>query len=78
MSSEELDDLIQIIKNEHPLSGQRIIISILRAKGISIQTWKIRESIHPVDPINTVVRWNQKHPRWIYSVPGPNSLWHDD
>ena len=54
--------------------GERIIIGILRAKGISVQRWKVRESIHGVDPVNATIRWIQKHPRWIYSVPGPNSL----
>ena len=37
MSNEELDDLIKSIKNEHPLSAERIIAGILRAKGISVQ-----------------------------------------
>ena len=35
LSNKELDNLIKSIKNEHPLSGERIIIGILRAKGIS-------------------------------------------
>ena len=26
----------------------------------------------------SAVRWIQTHPRWIYSVPGPNSLWYND
>ena len=56
MSNEELDDLIKSIKNEHPLGGERIIIGILRAKGVSVQRWKIRESIHRVDPINAAIR----------------------
>ena len=58
--------------------GKRIITGILRAKGVSVQRWKVNESIHRVDPINAAVRWIQKHPRWIYSVLGPNSLWHND
>ena len=37
MLNEELDDLIKSIKNEHPLSGERIIIGILRVKGVSVQ-----------------------------------------
>ena len=37
MSNEKLDDLIKSIKNQHPLSEERIIISILRAKGVSVQ-----------------------------------------
>ena len=57
MSNEELDDLIKSIKNEHPLSGERIIVCILRAKGVSVQRWKIRKSIHCVDPISAAVRW---------------------
>ena len=65
MSNEELDDLIQSIKNDHPLSGERIIIGILRAKGVSVQRRKIRERIHRVDPVNAAIRWIQKHPRLI-------------
>ena len=57
---------------------ERIKIGILRAKGVSLQRWKVRESIHCVDPINATIRWIQKHLRWINSVPGPNSLWHND
>ena len=78
MSNKKLDDWIKSIKNGHPLSGEKIIIGILRAKGVSVQRRKIRESIHSMDPINAAIRWIQKHPRWIYSVPGPNSLWHND
>ena len=37
VSNEELDDLIKSIKNKHPLSGERIIIGILRAKEVSVQ-----------------------------------------
>ena len=37
MSIEEQDELIKIVKNEHSLSGKRIIIGILRAKGASVQ-----------------------------------------
>ena len=78
MSNEKLDDLIKSIKNQHPLSEERMIISILRAKGVSVQRWKIRESIYRVDPINVAIRWIQKHPRWMCSVPYPNSLRHND
>ena len=74
MPNEELNGLIKSIKNEHPLTGEKIMIGILRAEGVSVQKWKIRESIHCIDLINAVIRWIQKHPKWIYSVPGPTSL----
>ena len=66
--------LLRRIKNY----GERIIVGILRAKRVSVQRWKVRESIHCVDPINATIRWILKHPRRIYSVPSPNSLWHND
>ena len=37
MSNGALDYLIKSIKNEHQLSGERIIIGILRAKGVSVE-----------------------------------------
>ena len=46
MSNEELDDLIKSIKNEHPLSGGRIIIAILRAKEVSVQRWKLYHRVY--------------------------------
>ena len=63
MSIEEQDELIKIVKNEHSLSGKKIIIGISRAKGVSVQRWKKRESIHCVDPMKAAIRWIQKHPR---------------
>ena len=49
----------------------------LISKGYHVSRSKIRASIHRVDPINTALRWVRKTPRHIYSVPGPNSLWHN-
>ena len=78
ISKDKLNLEVKDIKDHHPLAGERMIIGFLRAKGITIQRWKVRESIHTIDPLNCVTRWLEKNPRWIYSVPGPNSLWHND
>ena len=43
MLNEELDYLIKSVKNEHRLSEERIIIGILRAKGVSSEMENKRE-----------------------------------
>ena len=69
VSEENLDNEVIKIKKCHPLAGERMIVGILRSKGWHLQRRKVRESIHRVDPLNTVKRWLQKNPRWVYSVP---------
>ena len=78
ITENSLDVILSEIKNLHPYSGERTIIGILRSKKMQIQRWKVRESIHRIDSINTALRWIRQNPRFVYSVPGPNSLWHND
>lgn len=71
--SEDLLDLeVRKLKESHPLAGEKMVIGILRSKGLHCQRSRVRESIHRVDPVNTTKGWLQKNPRWVYSVPGPN------
>ena len=37
--------------------GEKIKLGILRAKRVSVQRWKVRESIHCVNPINATIQW---------------------
>ena len=78
ITDEELDKEIADIKKNHPLAGERMMIGFLRGKNYHLQRQRVRDSIHRVDPVNAINRWLQKNPRCIYSVPGPNSLWHND
>ena len=78
ISDSDLDKVILEIKHLHPLSDEVVIRGILRARSIRIQRHRVRKSIHRVDPVNTALRWIRKNPRMVYSVPGPNSLWHND
>ena len=75
---DKLDSVIKDIKNTHPSSGERLIEGFLDGRGIRVTRERLRASIHRVDPINTALRWVRKTPRHVYSVPGPNSLWHND
>ena len=78
ISDKDLDTKVQEIKRDHPLIGERMLIGMLRSSGTFVQRWRIRNSIHRVDPLNVSLRWLRSNPRWIYSVPCANSLWHND
>ena len=71
INDEDLDQIKIEIRKNHPLSGERVIIGLIRSRGMHIQRVRIRASIHRVDPVNAAVRWIRKNPRGVYSVPGP-------
>ena len=66
------------IKAEFENSGERMVIGILRSRGIHVPRQRVRDIIRRIDPINTALRWRAMHPRYQYDVPGPNALWHID
>lgn len=78
ISENALDVVVASIKQAHPNDGERLMIGHLRNRGIVLPRSKIRASIHRVDPINTAIRRSITVRRRVYSVSGPNSLWHID
>ena len=78
MSPEELNRETIALKEKHPLIGEKIVIRFLRSKELRVQRGSVLDSIHTADPFNCINRCLQKNPRWVYSVPGPNSLWDND
>ena len=68
--------IMQDTKEEFPDIGERLLMGMLHSKRIRFSRETLREVIHDIDPINTVLRWSTKIVRRSYSVPGPNSLWH--
>src|SRR6478609_9464543 len=59
-------------------TGERELIGHIHALGYKVQRFRVRNSIHATDPINTALRWFDPINRRPYSVPSPNSLWHID
>ncbi|KAG1925077.1 hypothetical protein F2P79_025774 [Pimephales promelas] len=76
----ELDRLVMTIQREHPRCGYRMMRAFLQARGHLIQFFRIRESLHRVDPEGTQLRAlaNRTLHRRQYSVPSPNCMWHID
>ena len=60
INDEDLDRIIIEIKKNHPLPGERVIMGLIRSRGIHIPRARIRTSIHSVNPVNATLRWIKK------------------
>ena len=71
-----LMQIVEDLRQELPSIGQSMVAGQLRALGIYVPRWRIREAVRRSDPLSTALRWHGVTSRRPYSVPGPNSLWH--
>lgn len=73
----ELLRLMREMRSEFPEMGEVMVLGRLRALGYSVVRDRVRRAIRETDPINTALRATTGPlARRVYSVPGPNSLWH--
>ena len=78
ISDADLDRQMEVIKNNHPNDGERMVIGRLRSLGFVLPRARVRASIHRVDPENTAIRRTVTIRRRVYYSEGPNSVWHID
>ena len=80
ISDEELDNVVKHIKQEFNNSGYRMIIGLLRGRGLQIPQRRVIECLRQVDIEGVIVRTLQLGIiyRRKYCVYGPNALWHID
>lgn len=79
ISDEELDSLLQGYMSRHGYTtGEAYLVGYIRSLNLKVPRDRVRESLTRVDPRNTSLRWACVITRRLYSVPGPNSLWHID
>ena len=76
IDDDQLDEVVCGIKQQMPDCGERMLMGNLQSRSVFVPRWRIRNSLHRVDPIHTPLRWRARIQRRPYSVPGPNSLWH--
>ena len=74
----ELDDTVAEILEDSPNAGEVMINGQLRAHGITMQRYRLRQSLYRVDPISRSLRQAVVIVRREYRVPGPNALWYND
>jgi hypothetical protein len=73
-----LDAIIQEINQEHPHSGVAMVMGHLVSRRLFVQRHRVRASLKRCDPLSSSMRWGLTARRRVYSVEGPNSLWHID
>lgn len=78
ISSAELETCVRDIMRLTPYSGETYVRGALRARGINVQRWKIRDVLHTIDPISRAIRRRFAIQRRAYNVRRPNNLWHID
>lgn len=76
LTNDELKTTIRDISTSTPNAGERYIIGSLRARGIRVQRWRIRQILQEVDPVGRSLRRSQAIRRRVYSVQTPNELWY--
>ena len=78
ITDNHLDECIRRLRQTFPNSGISMMLGHLRSRNIYIQRHRIRASLVRIDPVGSSMRWLNSVARRVYSVPGPNSLWHID
>lgn len=76
VSDAELEEEVRQFKTQFPHCGEALLKGHLESKGINVQRQRVRQAIwhvsgHQPQPSTPI-------PRRMYSVHGPNSLWHID
>lgn len=75
LSNHDLDRTVTHILQNTPNAGEVYVLGSLRARGIRVQRWRVRQSLHRVDPIGRSFRRRHAICRRVYSVQAPNQLW---
>ncbi|XP_019862741.1 PREDICTED: uncharacterized protein LOC109591450, partial [Amphimedon queenslandica] len=79
ISNQELRSLIIEFKESDPNVGVSMAVGLLRARGFKVTRARVRDALQESDPLRASIRWpGGLIRRCMYSVPGPNSLWHID
>lgn len=73
----DLDATVRMLRHHYSRAGITMLDGLLRALGYHVPRSHIRESLLRIDPVQRVFE-RIRIRRRVYSVPGPNSLWHHD
>uniref|UniRef100_A0A3B3RT86 Integrase core domain-containing protein n=1 Tax=Paramormyrops kingsleyae TaxID=1676925 RepID=A0A3B3RT86_9TELE len=73
IADEELDRIVTEVHRSHPNTGYKLMHGHLKARGVLVPISRLRESLRKVDAEGVHMRRLR-----LYSVPGPNHLWHID
>lgn len=75
VSDEQLHAVITDILSLTPNSGERYVVGGVRARGLDVPRWRIRNQLHALDPLGRLARRRSLIIRRVYKVKGANYLW---
>ncbi len=77
INEDDLKDVILDMRQYQPFCGVSMVWGNLRARGVKVTREKVRNVIRMIDPLGNMMRRLPGSIKCqVYSVPGPNSLWH--
>ena len=76
ISDARLDELIRTIRQGFPNLGISMMLGHLRSRNVFVQRHRVRSSLVQIDPVGHSLRWFNTNATHVYTVRGPNSLWH--
>ncbi|KAJ6501015.1 hypothetical protein DFH09DRAFT_1252122 [Mycena vulgaris] len=77
LSNEELDILLLRLRSHFRRAGLAMLDGMLRRLGHRVPRERVRQSLLRIDPVRRIFE-RIRIRRRIYSVAGPNALWHHD
>ncbi|KAJ6481519.1 hypothetical protein C8R47DRAFT_982430 [Mycena vitilis] len=77
ISDDDLDSLILRLRSHFRRAGLGMLDGMLRRLGHRVPRERVRQSLLRIDPVRRIFE-RIRIRRRVYSVPGPNSLWHHD
>ena len=78
ISNTDLDNLVLKVVDEFPLCGEVMLKEILKERKVKVPRSVLKDSLQRVDEDGIVDRSRRRLHRRVYSVKGPNHLWHID
>ena len=78
ISYEELYTVITGMLTHTPYAGESYVSGGLRARGIFVERYRIREILRTIDPVSRALHRRAAIQRRQYNVRAPNHMWHID
>lgn len=76
LSDDDLLAAVREFQHDNPDVGVSMAVGLLRARGHKVTRARVRNALRLSDPLSRALRWPGMTRRRVYSVAGPNSLWH--
>ena len=76
ISDDQLDSHVLALTNNYPFCGETILRELLKGRGIIIQRYRFRDSMHRVSEAGIQSRRKGRLKRRVYNVKRANHLWH--